>query len=240
MKQLKLILVFFCFTSAPLYAATMLESMDRDQGVTRIWINDNFAHLDVTDPQQAGGDESGPQEILVDLKNRKIYGINHSSKLLIDMSSYSIPNMPHPPAAQVKIALTSQGHGPTIAGFKTEKYLVSANGAACFTSFMSKDVLKHRQLGTLYDVMASMPQPGSFSDNPCESAEEQIDKLPKEKYGISLKTLDKTGGTIFEVKQIKDGVNPPSNYLQKPAGYKTMSMEEWMQQMQGQMQMPTK
>ena len=82
---------------------------------------------------------------------------------------------------------------------------------------------------------------GVHRDGHLPNKDEQIDKIPPEKYGIALKVMDKTGKTIFEVKKIKTGVNPPSHYLQLPAGYKTMSMMQMMQQqMQSDMPPPTK
>lgn len=242
MKRRIILSMFFLASTTPLSAATYMEVSNSESGDSHIWINDSYAHFDVVkNAQQTPAEEPGPGEMLIDIKNKKLYAIDHKSKTLVDMSDFSMPGQPHPVPIPVKVAFESQGHGPKVAGFATQQYSVSANGEKCYSALYSKDVIKNKQIVAFYEAMVKSAPSATNHANPCEAADEQIDKIPPEKYGIALKVMDKTGKTIFEVKKIKTGVNPPSHYLQLPAGYKTMSMMQMMQQqMQSDMPPPTK
>ncbi len=232
MKQFFLSAILFAIGTTPLYAATMMEATTKDNHLSRVWINDSYAHMAILQQQ---GQDNAPKEMIIDLKANKMYGVVPTSKILVDISKFSLPGLPLPQTPHAKISIDSQGRGPDIAGFSTHKYLVSANGKKCYTMFFSKDVLKYQQLGKFYDVMSKLSQAGSHDATACGAADEQIEKLPKEKYGVILKTIDQNGNTMMEVKKIKEGVTPPAHYLQLPTGYRTMSMAAMMKQMQNQM-----
>lgn len=238
MKQFFLSAILFSIGTTPLYAATMMEATTKDNHLSRVWINDSYARMAIL--KQQHGQDNATKEMIIDLKANKMYGVVPTSKILVDISRSSLPGLPLPQTPHAKISIDSQGRGPAIAGFSTHKYLVSANGKKCYTMFFSKDVLKYRQLGKFYDVMSRISQVGSHEATTCGAADEQIAKLPKEKYGVILKSIDQSGKTMMEVKQIKEGVTPPAHYLQLPAGYRTMSMAAIMKQMQNQMRTQSK
>jgi hypothetical protein len=241
-RRITLAIVVFV-SSSPLFAATMMEVTNGDNGGSRVWIDDNYAHLDVIqNAQQSHEEEQGPGEMIVDLKHQKLYAIDHQSKSLVDLSENpGMPGQPHNTPPPVKLAFESQGRGPDVAGYATQQYNVTANGASCYKVLYSKAVLKNKHIVAFYEAMIKSSPAEENYTTPCEAADAQIEKVPADKYGIALKVMDNTGKMTFEVKKIQEGATPPKNYLKMPAGYKTKSITEMMQQqMHGQTPPPPK
>ena len=223
----------------PLQAATLVEVANAESGDSRVWINEHYARIDLIKPkdQTATGDEQ-PGEMIVDIKARKLYTVNHKDKVLLEMSDLSIPGQAQPKPKEVTVKFESQGGGPSIAGYATQQYLISADGMQCYKALFSRDVLKNKELVNFYQAMVGATPPQANYANACEAADAQMDKIPVDTYGIALRVMDLNGKTLYEVKKIETGVKPPANYLQLPAGYKIESMAQMLKQLQSQMPPP--
>ena len=236
MKHCIILSIVFFASATPLYAATMMAVSNSDSGDSRIWIDDKYARMDtVKSENNPHAEAAPPAEMIIDLKHKKLYAIDHNSKTLVDMSNFSMPGQPHSSSVPVKLSFDKQGRGPDVAGFATQQYSVSADGQKCYKALFSKDVLKNKHIVAFYDAMMNTESGNTNNASPCEAADNQIYKMSVEKYGMALKVMDTSGKTVFEIKQIKAGISPPSHYLELPAGYKKKTMLELMQQ---QMPMP--
>jgi hypothetical protein len=231
MKRIYTIVIFSLFASASVHAASYMEGVN-DGGTMRVWINDNYARVKVTTKANNSKANAGPPgEMLLDIKHRKMYIIDHKTKSLVIMDGPPNAGQGQPQASRAKISIERKGRGPKVAGFSTEGYLFSANGRECYTLYASKDVMRYKQVVNYYKAMMDVSSHDDQSGNACDAADIAIDKMDIQKYGLPIRMLDKDGNAKFEIKEISQGKNPPKNYLRKPAGYKERSMMQVMQQM---------
>lgn len=233
------IILFICTNALPLQAATMMEVSNSESGDSRVWISEQYAYIDVIkNNQSVHGKDALPGEMIIDIKNKKLYAIDHKAKALVEISDFSMPEQARPAPQEVKITFTNQGAGHSVAGFATHQYQVSANGMKCYNALFSKEVLKNKEIVAFYTAMVgSAPQQASYA-NACEAADAQMDRIPVDKYGIALKVMDLNGNALYEVKKIQEDVIAPAKYLQLPPGYKIKSMAEMLKQMQTQPSAP--
>lgn len=142
----------------------------------------------------------------------------------------------------VEIGLKKKGGGPVIAGYSTSKYAFTANGTACGTIYASPKLLRNSAVRTLFESMRSLQaqsrqmMQGMSGILPlCQQANLfLIDSL--ESIGAPMRVLDQNGQLESEVVQVRTDVNIPGSRYRAPAGMSVVSMEEKMNQMQGQTQ----
>jgi len=225
----KLFSVILClFASTSIHAASYMEGVN-DGGTTRVWIDDNYARIKVTmKANDSRAKATSPGEMLLDIKQHKMYIIDHKTRSLVIMDDLPGTRQDKPRPQHAKISVERKGKGPKVAGFATRGYLFSANGRECYMIYTSKDVMHYKQVVAYYKAMRDVSSHANRSENPCASA---LDNLNIQEYGLPISMQDKDGKQKFEIKKISQGKSPPKNYLQMPAGYKKRSMMQVMQQM---------
>jgi len=218
------------------HAATLLEMYNTGEGVTRIWIDDHYAHFIPNQDQKT--EETMTGEMLLDLKNGKAYSVNHDAKVALELpvnENHSHPTLATP---KVKVAIEKHGSGPAVAGFATERYSFKANGILCSDVFFSKKLLDNKHVKTFFQTLfrTSSSSDAGNKQGICEIAGDQSDIMRSDKslakYGIAMRSTDKSGKLEFEIRAVKDNVTPPANFMGIPAGYKIMTMRQMMQQIQ--------
>lgn len=231
MKRIFSIVVFSLFASASVHAASYMEGVN-DGGTMRVWINDNYARVKmIMKAGKAQANAEPPGEMLLDIKHRKMYIIDHKTRSLVKMDGPPNSGQGKPQTPREKISFERKGKGPKVAGFSTQGFLISANGQACYTVYTSRDVTRYKQVVNYYKAMMEISSEHNHSGNACDAADTAIDNMDIQKYGLPVSMQDAHGKQKFEIKKISQGKNPPKNYLRKPAGYKERSMMQVMQQM---------
>lgn len=238
MNRLLLSLLFISSLNA-VHAATLLEMYSVEDGVTRVWIDDNYAHFVPNHNQQSNQTEANQAgEMLLDLKNRKTYIVDHKEKVALELPVNENHGQPAHATTKMKVAIDKKGSGPAVAGFATDRYTFSANGTLCNEILFSKALLGNKHVMAFFQALYQAPSSSDESNKKdiCDIAANQADVLnPKEtltKYGVGMRSTDNSGKVEFEIRAIKDNVTPPANFLGIPAGYKVMTMTEMVQQMQ--------
>lgn len=231
MKAICIALVFSAFAVTSAHAASYIEMLNSNDGLTMIWIDNNFAHLSLA-PKSRKQRTAGlhRREMLVDLKSRKMFIIDHKTKSLVEMRDMHAKQAAPPPGHHASISFERINHGPRVAGLSTQGYLVSADGRACYKVYASRQVLAYKQVVKYYKVMSEITRQDRESSDPCTAAEAAIESMDIDKYGLPVSMLQNNGKRLFEMKKISQGKSAPKNYLKMPGGYKIRSMKGMLKQ----------
>ncbi len=178
--------------------------------------------------------------VIVDIKEQKQFMVDHLEKMVIDVSqglattTPSTPTTPNATQSKTNIKLTKVGNGPEIAGFKSEKYEITANDTLCSQEFLSTEPFKYPEITRLLDVMALLDTPdiGNMElYTPCEQAELTLEQQYKT-LGIPLRSLTPDGQVLSEVVHFQVSQAPKGTY-DFPDNYKQTSLRELLnEQMQ--------
>lgn len=128
-----------------------------------------------------------------------------------------------------KVEIVSEGDGGTIAGYKTEKYSILANGESYETVWLSTDASLIKEFKSLVGMLSEFQKCSKIMDfgaPPVELSPEYVKLMEK---GLTLKSIEFEDGveniiinTIsLEIKDIADAE------FQVPAGYQEMSFGEY-------------
>lgn len=211
-----------------------------------IWLNEKYARTsfiennsDKNSPDENNHDENDPDEnsseqppgdVIKNFSSGKDYMILDKKKTLVDMSSPPMffgKMMSDTPKRiknhKISFTYKNRGSGETIAGLKTTKYEVSAEGIKCFDIWLTKD----RVYGQ------TMKKLGLFSEDEHDESGsicEQTNADDNEKYGFPVKIIAADAEQDMLVVEFKTNVKAPRKYLSFPAGYKIMTMTEMIQE----------
>ncbi|MEN8132965.1 MAG: DUF4412 domain-containing protein [Pseudomonadota bacterium] len=201
-------------------AATLIESR-ADQNTMRMWIEGPKSRMDM--PEQDG-------YILTDAKQRKMYIISNKERTVMDMSSNFKSQFDQSKSDDLDIKLLKKGSGPTIAGYKTTHYTLSANGKHCADQYVSLKVLRDPNLKEYARHATGMSNnsPTRALLDTCTlasiSAAERFQQI-----GFPLRTVDADGDT-HEVTGIQKNVSPGPHAFEVPKDYQIVDMGHIMQQ----------
>lgn len=206
MKKSLAILSLFAM-STMVSADVEIDMQAPDGSVTTFWIGTERVKM-------ATQDASG--YVIVDIKDQKQYMIDHNEKMVIDVtggldgaevdakSTGATPN----------VSITKVGEGPVIAGFKSDKYEVKAEGVLCGVEYLSTEPFSHPEIVKLLKVMAMLSEPdigNSELYQPCEQADLLLEKQ-YQTYGMPLKSLNAEGAAISEVVKFRTATPPAGTY----------------------------
>jgi len=129
----------------------------------------------------------------------------------------------------LKVEIVSEGDGGTIAGYKTDKYRIIANGEPRETIWLATDASLIKEFKSLIAMVSEFEKCSKLMDfgtPPVELSPEYIKLLEK---GLTLKSAEyeegmeniTTNTVRIEIKDISD------SEFQVPSGYKEMSFTEY-------------
>ena len=170
--------------------------------------------------------------MLVDFKSNSIYAVDPAKKQILNVSE-SIPDIGSGKTPEFHLNLKPAGNGPTIAGYATNKYRISAQGADCGTIYGSREALNGtRSVKEMFDTMKTMADNhrkslGGFASAipPCQLARMELANHV-DKIGAPLKTIDKDGRVETEVLSINHNANVEASNYALPSNYKRISMAD--------------
>lgn len=151
------------------------------------------------------------------------------------MSSGRSKYVPSPVPAK----LVNKGAGPKIAGYATQHYQLFANGVLCLNTYLSRAAMAR---GRLQEFLAGFSRlqikqkqdyrAAGTQYPPCEDAQETLmARYPQ--LGLAMRTVGADGQLMQEVVSIKTGVTVSNNFFAPPPGFKHLTHEEFLRQMEG-------
>ncbi len=213
-------------------ADTQIKTIGNDGEYSTITSNGNIARID---------NSSEPGYVLIDTRKQQFNMVDPQRR---QVTVVNLKNSKKPAQAatnQVKVSLNRIGKGPKIAGYRTDKYTLSANGRLCNTIFGSKAALNIKSMAELFDAMDTMEQSldmmGGFRSmmDECDEANMQSAELFKA-AGAPLRVIDANGQLESEVQSINSNTKVAKNFYQIPASYQQVSMQQQINQARQQMQ----
>ena len=160
-------------------------------------------------------------------RQRRILFVNPEEKTVLDMSATMQGASGSGGVRNADARIEKIGPGPSIAGYATEHYVLSAGGAKCEDLFTSKKAFEDSGWASLWSAFGKtfeeMSTAGEQSD-PCDLAQDQADPA---KIGWPLKTVS-SDGEVTEVLRIEADVKLPAGGFEVPPGYRVVSMQEMM------------
>ncbi len=207
------------------------------------WSNDKYFRMKIPKDIKSGNSPMSSGDMLADLRSGKTYMINDKEKIIVDVSNPEalFSGLPKAESAHQETKATNYtykkiGAGKKIAGIKTTKYHVIAQGKKCFEILMSKNKAFNRVMKKLDSI-----QPGddgehgnnddyNNSDDVCEQVKNKMDNDNMAQYGYPVKATNANGIVQYEVLEFKTNVKAPKNYLAFPKGYKVKTMMELMKE----------
>ncbi|MBI1891369.1 MAG: hypothetical protein HYS18_12035 [Burkholderiales bacterium] len=143
-----------------------------------------------------------------------------------------------------KTKLVRKGAGPKIAGYSTQLYQLFTNGALCLNTYLSREAMMRGQLKEFHSAFYRMQkkqkqdaQAAGAEISPCDDAQEVLMARYPE-LGLAMRTVDPNGQVRQEVVSIKTDVVVDNNYFQAPLGFKQLTHEAFLRQMEGTVNIP--
>jgi len=180
--------------------------------------------------------------MVIDSAQQTMHMVMPAQRMVMDMSD-TLKNAPGAGAdSGVKINISKQGSGPSIAGYKTTRYNYSANSKNCGTLFTSPDAMEDAGMSEVFEMMERMSSQAetmmsAFNQNVdlCARSSSQLTRRLKD-IGAPLRVMDARGSVVSEVMRIDRKAKLPANAFTIPADYQVQNTHKMMQGVQQQLQ----
>lgn len=213
-KGLCLVIAMFVAITYTVSAATLIESR-ANQHTMKMWIEGPKSRMEM--PEQDG-------YMLTDVKQRKLYVISVNERTVMDMSSSFNSQTEKSKSDDIDIKLVKKGAGPSIAGYKTEHYTLSANGRHCADQYVSLEVLKAPDLKEYaqHAIGMSNTSPVSAVLDACTLASISVSERFNE-IGFPLRTVE-ANGDRYEVTRIQPDTSPGPHAFEVPKDFQVVDI----------------
>ena len=234
MKFSQLSIVVFSFAAVHTSLADVRVVMEENGSSSVINIGSTWASV---------SDQSDPDHnMLINMKNKKIYVVDHENEVVIDFSNMLTAKAPAKgspsTAKKPKVEIQKVGPGPKFLGYETTEYKLMADGKFCSTQYFSKDLLKHKEISSFAEVVSKMDELSSGEENfgsACEYAQSEFDKNAV-KYGIALLSKAADGSVSYKVREINFNMKFTTGDFALPRDYPIVTQEELMRKTEEEMQ----
>lgn len=229
------ILLGILIISFPLFsqAAVLIESRDGSNHLSRFFVEGDMARAEMGD---------GRGYVVIDLRNKTMKAVIHEQRMIMDMSEYMRDSSPAT-NPQVDANTRTQGLGPTIAGYETERYDIYNGEQFCGSAFLSVNAMHALDIRKFARAMANMSRNvkktmGAFRQQFLDSCDEAQQKVSERLFdnGFPLRITNSGGKIMTSVVRINKQASLPANAFLIPADYRVTSPGQMMQQMQPAMQ----
>ena len=140
----------------------------------------------------------------------------------------------------LNVGLKSLGGSEKIAGYKTGRFNLIANGLHCGTLYGSSELIEKPELASMLEAMQSMHKLSSTRMaglgvlSECQQASAKMADLV-DISGFVMRYIDDQGKTLFEVTSVKTDKKVAADYYSIPSGMTVIDMNEKMDQATQQM-----
>ncbi len=228
-KLIQLAGIAFLFIAAnSVFAGTVIQIQDGNDLIT-VSTDGAFARMDMP----------GDEYVIVNYKKHTIKAVYPKKHQVLLLNANKMSGGKSGP--EVRTSLKKLGAGMKVAGYPTQKYAYSANGKSCGFIYGSQDAYQKKGIKELLLAMSEMMEKqrailGGFAGmvDDCTLADMKLSDHVNT-IGVPMRT-EKNGVVDSEIKSIKLDVNLPTETFVVPTTYKTVTMDQQMQQYQPQMQ----
>lgn len=216
--MIKLIQLFgmLFLLSSTVVAGTVVEIQKNNEITTAI-----------TDGQRVRMDKSASEYVILDSSDHSIKIVNTNKQLVTLVNAGDATADSNTAAVHASISL--QGHGQTVAGYRTQKFSYAANGKYCGVIYGSINAYETEGVRELLAAMKIMMEKqraalGGFASlvDACTLADMQLVDFV-DSVGLPMRT-EKNGSIELEVKSINTDVVLAADTFAIPAAYKTVDM----------------
>jgi hypothetical protein len=218
-------------------AATLVE-VKHTEGVSHIYRDGPAARMEM--PGQSSF-------VVMNTAKQALFVVMPEQQMALDMSDTLKSDAPGA-AGGVQATFNKEGGGPTIAGYRTQRYSYTVQGTQCGTVFASPEALEHAGMQELFTMMQRMAGQAqavlsafNTSTDPCQQADRRLgDKI--QTIGAPMRVLDPRGTVVSEITRIDRNATAPENAFEVPSGYSIQNaaqmlrmlpnVQQFMQQMQ--------
>lgn len=178
--------------------------------------------------------ENVPGYILVDSVIDTFYMIDTQNEQIMKMSLEEMGSgaMGKP----MNVSLKARGKGDKIAGYRTGRFDLIADGLGCGSLNGSSELAKNRELRQMLEAMENMAKMSrmrmaQFGNalSECQQASSQMSDL-LDTSGFVMRYIDDQGQILFEVLSVETGKEVSSEYYDLPSGMEVVDMDEQMGQ----------
>lgn len=175
-----------------------------------------------------------PGYVIIDNATGEVFVVDKKRKEIIRATPVEIDN-PEPDDDLV-VSLKARGSGEKIAGYRTGRFDLIANGVHCGTVFGSSELMKVRELQRMFEAMRGMHKltsgmmggmRGLLSE--CQRASTRLADLV-DTSGFVLRVIDDKGDLQFEVVSVRTDRKVAEDHYELPQGMKVVDMNEKMNQ----------
>lgn len=142
---------------------------------------------------------------------------------------------------KMNVSLKARGKGDKIAGYRTGRYDLIADGLSCGSLNGSSELAKNRELRQMLEAMESMAKMSRMrvaslgnALSECQQASSQMSDLV-DTTGFVMRYVDDQGKQLYEVLSVKTDKQMSADYYDLPSGMTVVDMNEQMEQATQQM-----
>ena len=214
--RLVLLTSLFCLAAAT-QAGTYIEGRDAT-GSQRIPIEGDWARMEY-------GEDIPPEYLLLNLKTHRALNVDRVRKRVVDLSGAPDRKAAPLPAT---IVFKKRGDGPAIAGYATQRYVLSAGKRVCGEHFVAAKTLENPDIRRFLVALNVFSRAQEAERDPCRAAEAAADEAYT-KLGLPLKIVDRRGKVEHEIRGIRSGTTFPAGLFDVPADYAKATPRELME-----------
>jgi hypothetical protein len=210
-------------------SAVMVEMQD-SEGLSRIYSEGGKGRIEMS---------ASDDFMLVDGTENTMYMVMPSQRTILDMGGTLSGEPATGSGGETK--LTRNGNGPSIAGYETVEYVITAGDRTCQTVYGSRPAMEEsgmKHILSMFQKMAlqahAMATQFGMGNDPCTAADTLVTQQLAE-IGMPMRVKDEEGTIISEVLRIDAKATLPPDAFALPADYERQDMAQMQQQMREQM-----
>ena len=181
-----------------------------------------------------------PGYLLVDSVIDTVYMVDQQQRQIMKMSIDEIGT--GSTGKHMNVSLKARGKGEKIAGYRTGRFDLIADGLNCGSLYGSSELARNRELRSMLEAMENMARMSrmrmaQFGNvmSECQQASSQMSGLV-DTSGFVMRFIDEQGKMLFDVLSVKTSQQVAADYYDLPAGMEVVDMNEQMEQVNQQSQ----
>ena len=175
-----------------------------------------------------------PGYVLVDSVINTYYMIDKKRNEMVKFTADEISGVATD--GKLNVSLKARGKGDKIAGYRTGRFDLIADGEVCGRLDGSSELIKNREIASMLKAMQGMHKMsgmrlaglgGSLTE--CQQASAQMSDLV-DTTGFVMRYTDDEGNLVFEVLSVKTDKEIAADYYDIPSGMKEIDMNKHLKQ----------
>jgi hypothetical protein len=172
--------------------------------------------------------------MLVDSASGDFFMVDNKSKEILKVAADEVRGTVE--VGALNVGLKPRGGGEKIAGYKTGRYDLLANGELCGTLYGSSELIQNRDMQRMFAAMQGMHRitrslvAGMTPMlTACQRATARMADLV-DSSGFVMRIIDQQGRQVFDVSSVDTDKQMDADYYDLPSGMRIVDMNEKMKQ----------